>query len=174
MVTQFLGGKTYFKMGHRIDFIYDHHQSQPPIDTEERHRAFFDQTLRPDTCFACPALSSWALLLVAKEGHKQVGDLTNNDPTDPTDTTQIVPWYLTEMMSAPTMAVTTRQCCAQAPGALFGLPPAPLQCQLVGSPLVGPAQNFIDCCVGVPIVSNLGEPGFSCVRDISTFTEGKK
>ncbi|KAJ7230045.1 hypothetical protein GGX14DRAFT_384000 [Mycena pura] len=46
-------------------------------------------TLHTDICFARPALSSWALVLVAKEARKQIGDLTNNDPTDPTDTTQM-------------------------------------------------------------------------------------
>ncbi|KAJ6580538.1 hypothetical protein DFH09DRAFT_1309864 [Mycena vulgaris] len=49
---------------------------------------------------------------------------------------------------------TTQQCCAQAGGVL--VPPPPPQCQLIGSPLMGPAQNFIDCCV------KNGE-GFSCV-----------
>ncbi|KAJ7925423.1 hypothetical protein B0H13DRAFT_2314637 [Mycena leptocephala] len=40
---------------------------------------------------------------------------------------------------------TTEQCCKAAPGVLIVLPPPP--CELVGSPLAGPAQNFIDCCV---------------------------
>ncbi|KAJ7236665.1 hypothetical protein C8J57DRAFT_1376447, partial [Mycena rebaudengoi] len=34
---------------------------------------------------------------------------------------------------------TTRQCCAQAPGAF--VPGPPPQCDLFGSPLVGPAQT---------------------------------
>ncbi|KAJ7244495.1 hypothetical protein C8J57DRAFT_1680834 [Mycena rebaudengoi] len=89
MVTQFLGGKTNVKMGHIIDLIYNHRQSQPPTNTEERHLAFSHQTLHTDMCFARPALSSWALGLVAKEARRQVGNLTNNDPTDPTDTTQM-------------------------------------------------------------------------------------
>ncbi|KAJ7240069.1 hypothetical protein C8J57DRAFT_1086005, partial [Mycena rebaudengoi] len=148
MVTQFLGGKTNVKMGHIIDLIYNHRQSQPPTNTEERHLAFSHQTLHTDMCFARPALSSWALVLVAKKARRQVGNLTNNDPTDPTDTTQMrastngrakdavvadwekltenlsiskmaakysrrgsVPWYLTEMMSAPTKSgvVVVRQ-----------------------------------------------------------------
>jgi hypothetical protein len=148
MVTQFLGGKTNVKMGHIIDLIYNHRQSQPPTNTEEWHLTFSHQTLHTDMCFARPALSSWALGLVAKEARRQVGNLTNNDPTDPTDTTQMrastngrakdavvadwekltenlsiskmaakysrrgsVPWYLTEMMSAPTKSgvVVVRQ-----------------------------------------------------------------
>ncbi|KAJ7208095.1 hypothetical protein C8J57DRAFT_1346517 [Mycena rebaudengoi] len=51
-------------------------------------------------------------------------------------------------------ATTTRQCCAKAPGAF--VPGPPPQCDLVGSPLVGPAQNFIDCCVK-------SQGGFCCV-----------
>ncbi|KAJ6576141.1 hypothetical protein DFH09DRAFT_1150479 [Mycena vulgaris] len=49
---------------------------------------------------------------------------------------------------------TTEQCCAPAGGVL--VPPVPPQCELFGNPLVGPAQNFIDCCV------KFGG-GFSCV-----------
>ncbi|KAJ7312610.1 hypothetical protein DFH08DRAFT_896773 [Mycena albidolilacea] len=54
----------------------------------------------------------------------------------------------------PKNATTTRQCCAQAPGAF--VPGPPPQCDLFGSPLVGPAQKFIDCCVK-------SQGGFCCV-----------
>ncbi|KAJ7894246.1 hypothetical protein B0H14DRAFT_3125651 [Mycena olivaceomarginata] len=61
-------------------------------------------------------------------------------------------------------ATTTRQCCAQAPGAFVPGPPLLVtwyllekpQCDLFGSPLVGPAQNFINCCVK-------SQGGFCCV-----------
>jgi hypothetical protein len=148
MVTHFLGGKANVKVGHIIELIYNHRQSQPAPNTEERDLAFSHQTPHTDISFARPSLSSWALVLVAKEARKQIGGLTKNDPTDPTDTTQMrastngrvkdavvadwetltenlsipkmaakyarrgsVPWYLTEMMSAPTKggAIVLRQ-----------------------------------------------------------------
>ncbi|KAJ6587302.1 hypothetical protein B0H10DRAFT_1961483 [Mycena sp. CBHHK59/15] len=84
MVTHFLGEKTNVKMGHIIELIYNHRQSQPPPDSEERELAFSHQTPHTDIAFARPSLSTWALVLVAKEARKQVGYLTQNDPTDPT------------------------------------------------------------------------------------------
>ncbi|KAJ7084979.1 hypothetical protein C8R44DRAFT_651434 [Mycena epipterygia] len=126
-------------MGYIIELIYNHRYSQPPPDSVERTLAFSPKTLHTDISFARPSLSTWALVLVGKEAHKQVGNLTKDDPNDPTDTTQSrastngrapdaaiaswekltenlsipkvaakyeargrVPWYLTEMMSAPT------------------------------------------------------------------------
>ncbi|KAJ7861405.1 hypothetical protein B0H14DRAFT_2575992 [Mycena olivaceomarginata] len=60
----------------------------------------------------------------------------------------------------------TTQCCEAAPGVLVSLPPPPPQCGLVGSPLVGPAQNFVDCC------TKLGG-GFCCVPVNGTQSDGK-
>ncbi|KAJ7201866.1 hypothetical protein GGX14DRAFT_571124 [Mycena pura] len=148
MVTAFLGGQTKVKMGHIIDLIYHHRQSQPPPGSEERDLAFSHNVPHTTISFARPSISSWALVLVGKEARKQIGALTKNDPTDPTDTTQLrastngrikdavvadwdklteglnipkmaakyarrgrVPWYLTEIMAAPTKggAVVIRQ-----------------------------------------------------------------
>ncbi|KAJ7733725.1 hypothetical protein DFH07DRAFT_780514 [Mycena maculata] len=148
MVTAFLGGQTNIKMGHILDLIYHHRQSQPPPDSEERDFALSHKIPHTDISFAQPSISSWALVLIGTEARKQVGALTKNDPTDPTDTTQIwastngrakeavladweklteglsiskiaakyarrgsVPWYLTEMMSAPAKsgAIVVRQ-----------------------------------------------------------------
>ncbi|KAJ7754309.1 hypothetical protein DFH07DRAFT_705528, partial [Mycena maculata] len=104
----------------------------------ERNLAFSHKIPHTDISFARPSISSWALVLIGTEARKQVSALTKNDPTDPTDATQIwastngrakeadvadweklteglsiskiaakyarrgsVPWYLTEMMSAP-------------------------------------------------------------------------
>jgi hypothetical protein len=89
MVTQFLEGKNNFTMGQMIDLIYNHRQSQPPTNSEECSLAFSHSKPHVDIYFARPSLSSWVLVLVAKEAHKQIGELTKNDPVDPTDTTQM-------------------------------------------------------------------------------------
>ncbi|KAJ6613098.1 hypothetical protein B0H10DRAFT_1806133 [Mycena sp. CBHHK59/15] len=126
-------------MGRIIELIYNHRQSQPLPNSAQRNLAFSHKIPHTDISFARPSLSSWALVLVGKEARRQVGNLTKNDPTDPTDTTQMrastnerapdaavanwdkltenlsipkvaakykmrggIPWYLTEMMSAPT------------------------------------------------------------------------
>ncbi|KAJ7327496.1 hypothetical protein DFH08DRAFT_710387 [Mycena albidolilacea] len=140
MVTRFLQGQSNVTMGDIIELIYNHRQSQPPPDSEQRQLAFSHGTPPANLLFARTCLSSWALILVAKEARRQIGALTRNDPTDPTDTTQMrassngrvngvvadwdkladnlsipklaakyarrggVPWYLTEMMTAPTKA----------------------------------------------------------------------
>ncbi|KAJ6564651.1 hypothetical protein B0H19DRAFT_1374888 [Mycena capillaripes] len=72
-------------------------------------------------------------------------------------------WLCNCTMKAEYDPVATKQCCAAAPGVLISLPPPPPQCELVGSPLVGPAQNFIDCC------AKLGD-GFCCVPFNGTAT----
>ncbi|KAJ7812439.1 hypothetical protein B0H14DRAFT_2377568 [Mycena olivaceomarginata] len=72
-----------------IDLIYNHRQSQPPTNSEERSLAFSHSKPHVDISFARPSLSSWSLVLVAKEARKQIGELTKNDPADPTDTTQM-------------------------------------------------------------------------------------
>ncbi|KAJ7043878.1 hypothetical protein C8F04DRAFT_1361422 [Mycena alexandri] len=139
MVTAFLGGQTNVKMGHIIDLIYHHRQSQPPPHSPQRDLAFSSKVPHTEISFARPSLSSWALVLVGEEARKQIEKLTHNDPTDPADVTQVrastngrvadavladwdtleqnlsipkiavkykrrgpVPWYLTEMMAAPT------------------------------------------------------------------------
>ncbi|KAJ7493475.1 hypothetical protein FB451DRAFT_1490540 [Mycena latifolia] len=89
MVTGFLGGKSRIKMGHIIDLVYNHRQSQPPTNSLERDLAFSHKIPHTDICYARPSLSSWALTLIGKAARKQVGNLTKNDPADPTDTTQL-------------------------------------------------------------------------------------
>ncbi|KAJ6550402.1 hypothetical protein DFH09DRAFT_1501362 [Mycena vulgaris] len=123
MVSAFLGGQnsgaSTVKMGRIIDLIYNHRQSQPPTHTPERDLAFSSEIPHTEISYARPSLSSWAMVLVGKEARKQVGRLTQNDPTDPTDTTQMrastnergnakqtatrakAVWYLTEMMAGP-------------------------------------------------------------------------
>ncbi|KAJ7766471.1 hypothetical protein DFH07DRAFT_769737 [Mycena maculata] len=207
-VTAFLRGQNSgantVKMGHIIELIYNHHQSQPPtwsvtshfhtkvhtptypmhvvagedgrhcrasaqrfsgesrpsdsgkppvgslathnlVFAPRRLHSFYAPTplyrYSPSPPFLYSTLSSWALVLVAKEARKQIGNLTKNDPTNLTDTTQLrastnghtantvvanwekltenlsipkvarryevhgrVPWYLTEMVSAPMKA----------------------------------------------------------------------
>ncbi|KAJ7451375.1 hypothetical protein FB451DRAFT_1284341 [Mycena latifolia] len=56
---------------------------------------------------------------------------------------------------------TTEECCKAVGGVL--VPPPPPQCELFGSPLAGPAQNFIDCCVKTG-------GGFDCVPFNGTAT----
>ncbi|KAJ7023689.1 hypothetical protein C8F04DRAFT_1093128 [Mycena alexandri] len=70
-------------------------------------------------------------------------------------------WLCNCTMKAVYDPVITKQCCAQAGGNLVAPPPP--QCDLFGSPLVGPAQNFIDCCV------KFGD-GFCCVPANGTAT----
>ncbi|KAJ6628437.1 hypothetical protein B0H10DRAFT_1940606 [Mycena sp. CBHHK59/15] len=89
MVTAFLRGQTAIKMGHIIELIYNHCQSQPPTDSPQRNLAFSHKIAHTDIAFARPSLSSWALVLMGKEACRSVGSLTKNDPTDPTDTTQM-------------------------------------------------------------------------------------
>ncbi|KAJ6622557.1 hypothetical protein B0H10DRAFT_2214204 [Mycena sp. CBHHK59/15] len=93
MVSAFLGGQNTgaqtVKMGRVIELIYNHRQSQPPTHTPERELAFSSKIPHIDISYARPSLSSWALVLVGKEARRQIGNLTENDATDPTDTTQI-------------------------------------------------------------------------------------
>ncbi|KAK7028578.1 hypothetical protein R3P38DRAFT_2525871 [Favolaschia claudopus] len=89
MVTHFLQGRTNVKMGHIIELIYRHRQSQPPPTSAERELAFSSRIPHTDICHARPALSAWALILVGQEARREIGRLTQNDPTDPTDTTQL-------------------------------------------------------------------------------------
>ncbi|KAJ7862136.1 hypothetical protein B0H14DRAFT_2349649, partial [Mycena olivaceomarginata] len=93
MVSAFLGGQNTgaqtVKMGRIIELIYNHRQSQPPTHTPERELAFSSNIPHINISYARPSLSSWALILVGKEARRQIGNLTKNDATDPTDTTQI-------------------------------------------------------------------------------------
>ncbi|KAJ7687950.1 hypothetical protein B0H17DRAFT_1135959 [Mycena rosella] len=73
MVTAFLAGKSTVQMGHIIELIYNHRQSQPPTDSLDRQLAF----------------SHKALVLVGKEARRKVGNLTRHDTADPTDRTKM-------------------------------------------------------------------------------------
>ncbi|KAJ7697408.1 hypothetical protein B0H17DRAFT_904415, partial [Mycena rosella] len=55
----------------------------------ERVLAFSPKIPHINISYARPSLSSWALILVGKEARRQIGNLTKNDATDPTDPTQI-------------------------------------------------------------------------------------
>ncbi|KAJ6628127.1 hypothetical protein B0H10DRAFT_1747918, partial [Mycena sp. CBHHK59/15] len=74
-----------------IDLIYDHPQSRPTNDNPESQLYFCppDIASPKDINFACPALSTWALQKVGPEMRRQVGNLTQNDPDDPEDITQL-------------------------------------------------------------------------------------
>ncbi|KAJ6616016.1 hypothetical protein B0H10DRAFT_2219902 [Mycena sp. CBHHK59/15] len=91
MVTSFLNGDSNIGMADIIDLIYDHPQSRPTNDNPESQLYFClpDVANPKDINFACPALSTWALQKVGPEMRRQVGNLTQNDPDDPEDITQL-------------------------------------------------------------------------------------
>ncbi|KII90232.1 hypothetical protein PLICRDRAFT_108509 [Plicaturopsis crispa FD-325 SS-3] len=89
MVTAFLEGRSNVKMGHVIDLIYKHPQSQPKRESPERLSAF-SPSINPTTIYhARPSLSSWALQLVSNAASREIRMLSRNDPQDPTDRTQL-------------------------------------------------------------------------------------
>ncbi|KAJ7187587.1 hypothetical protein GGX14DRAFT_580947 [Mycena pura] len=90
-VTAFLQGASSIGAVDIIELIYRHPQSRPPKAHPEYQCYFSPPDVSAPTaiCFARPALSSWALQLVGSEMHKQIGTLTQNDPADPNDITQL-------------------------------------------------------------------------------------
>ncbi|KAJ7108584.1 hypothetical protein C8R44DRAFT_937639, partial [Mycena epipterygia] len=91
MVTAFLEGLCNPGMGHIIDLIYRHPQSRPTKANPESALYFSPPEVAEtqNLNFAQPALSTWALQLVGPEMRKQIGILTQNDPDDPNDITQL-------------------------------------------------------------------------------------
>ncbi|KAJ7228422.1 hypothetical protein GGX14DRAFT_384895 [Mycena pura] len=61
MVTAFLGGQTKVKMGHIIDLIYHHRQSQPPPGSEERDLAFSHNVPHTTISFARPRILDFTM-----------------------------------------------------------------------------------------------------------------
>ncbi|KAJ7737519.1 hypothetical protein B0H16DRAFT_1325909 [Mycena metata] len=90
VVAAFLGGESNVTMATIINLLYNHRQSRAPKDSPEDAMYFSPPDITPrDIACARPALSTWALQLVGQELRRQVGDLTQNDPTDPSDITQL-------------------------------------------------------------------------------------
>ncbi|KAJ6615998.1 hypothetical protein B0H10DRAFT_1949475 [Mycena sp. CBHHK59/15] len=91
MVTSFLNSNSNIGMADIIDLIYDHPQSRPTNDNPESQLYFcpLDVASPKDINFGRPALSTWALQKVGPEMRRQVGNLTQNDPDDPEDITQL-------------------------------------------------------------------------------------
>jgi hypothetical protein len=90
-VTAFLEGQSNVRMAHIIDLIYCHPQGWPPKGDTESDLYFAppDVAAPNDIKFARPALSTWALQLVGPDIRREVGGLTENDPNDPEDRTQL-------------------------------------------------------------------------------------
>ncbi|KAJ7687731.1 hypothetical protein B0H17DRAFT_1160422 [Mycena rosella] len=91
VVTAFLGGETNVTMATIIDLIYNHRQSRAPKDSPEDAMNFSppDVASPRDITSARQSLSTWALQLVGQELRRKNGELTQNDPTDPADITQL-------------------------------------------------------------------------------------
>ncbi|KAJ7874601.1 hypothetical protein B0H13DRAFT_2348517 [Mycena leptocephala] len=91
MVTLFLGGESNIGMGQIIDLIYHHPQSRPVNANPESGLYFSPPGVAAPTGikFARPALSTWAIQRVGPEMARQIGALTQNDPDNPDDITQL-------------------------------------------------------------------------------------
>ncbi|KAF8166102.1 hypothetical protein K438DRAFT_1941811 [Mycena galopus ATCC 62051] len=91
MVTVFLRGESNIGMGAILELIYRHPQGRPENANPESNLYFSPPSLAPPlgVKFARPAVSTWALQLVGTEMCKQIGTLTQNDPDNPNDTTQL-------------------------------------------------------------------------------------
>ncbi|KZP25483.1 hypothetical protein FIBSPDRAFT_950189 [Athelia psychrophila] len=92
VVSAFLQGTSVIHMGHIINLIYSHRQSQPKRSSRHANEVYlaFSPILSPaDIHHTRPAMSSWATKLVGDAAHRAVGRLTKNDPDDPDDITQL-------------------------------------------------------------------------------------
>ncbi|KAJ6527968.1 hypothetical protein DFH09DRAFT_1327907 [Mycena vulgaris] len=91
VAAAFLGGESNVTMGTIINLIYNHRQSRAPKASAQYSLDFSppDVASPRDIDYARPSLSTWALQIVGPELRRQVGVLTQNDPSDPTDTTQL-------------------------------------------------------------------------------------
>ena len=90
-VTAFLGRETNVTMATIINLLYNHPQSRPESDSPDFSLHFSPPDISSPRDINCaqPALSTWALQIVGPEPRRQTWELTQNDPTDPTDTTQL-------------------------------------------------------------------------------------
>ncbi|KAJ7105862.1 hypothetical protein C8R44DRAFT_715216 [Mycena epipterygia] len=90
-VAAFLNGTNNVTMGTLINLLYNHPQSRPPSNALDYSLHFSppDVASPRDIDYARPALSTWALQTVVPELRRQVWVLTQNDPSDPTNTTQL-------------------------------------------------------------------------------------
>ncbi|KAJ6565361.1 hypothetical protein B0H10DRAFT_1085922 [Mycena sp. CBHHK59/15] len=90
-VAAFLGGETNVTMATIINLLYNHPQSRPSRDSPDFSLHFSPPDISSPRDINCarPALSTWALQIVGPELRRQTWGLTQNDPTDPTDTTQL-------------------------------------------------------------------------------------
>ncbi|KAJ7044739.1 hypothetical protein C8F04DRAFT_941959 [Mycena alexandri] len=90
-VTAFLGGETNVTMATIINLLYNHPQSRPSRDSPDFSLHFSPPDISSPRDINCarPALSTWALQIVGPELRRQTWELTQNDASDPTDTTQL-------------------------------------------------------------------------------------
>ncbi|KAK7050355.1 hypothetical protein R3P38DRAFT_2604844 [Favolaschia claudopus] len=131
MVTAFLQGASNTGIATIIDLIYHHPQSRPARSHPETELYFAPPNVSSprDIRFAQPSLSTWAIQRVGPEMRRQIGVLTQNDPADPHDTTQlrastngrakhvrVVTWEDLGRVSIPWMAQTYQR---RAPGVWF-------------------------------------------------------
>ncbi|KAJ6610317.1 hypothetical protein B0H10DRAFT_2293130 [Mycena sp. CBHHK59/15] len=90
-VAAFLNGTNNVTMGTLINLLYNHPQSRAPSNALDYSLHFSppDVASPRDIDYARPALSTWALQTVVPELRRQVWALTQNDPSDPIDATQL-------------------------------------------------------------------------------------
>ncbi|KAJ7767792.1 hypothetical protein B0H16DRAFT_1787390, partial [Mycena metata] len=86
VVSAFLQGSTTTNMGHIIELIYHHPQSQPKKKhPEQRAAAFSHEKPLNEIIFARPCLSAWATRLVGNEAYFRLGKLAKKKRNDPDD-----------------------------------------------------------------------------------------
>jgi len=91
-VASLLQGSSNVLMGDIIKLVYNHRESQPNKDSVygyEVDLAFSAVEDLSQIHHARPALSVWATQLVNQAVHREVGLLTQNDPNDSEDCTQL-------------------------------------------------------------------------------------
>lgn len=91
-VASLLQGSSNISIGDIIKLIYNHRESQPNGDSVYAYEADWAFSAHTDPSaihHAGPSLSSWATQLVNKAVHREIGQLTQNDPEDPEDCTQL-------------------------------------------------------------------------------------
>ncbi|KAJ7725277.1 hypothetical protein DFH07DRAFT_783024 [Mycena maculata] len=91
VVSAFLGGESIVAMATIINLIYNHRQSRAPKDSLQYSMEFSPPDIASpwDIDYARQSLSTCALQTVGAELRRQIGGLTQNDPSDPFDITQL-------------------------------------------------------------------------------------
>ncbi|KAF8056279.1 hypothetical protein FPV67DRAFT_1678179 [Lyophyllum atratum] len=89
MVSAFLQGASESHMGEIIELIYHHRQSKPRRGASDLPHIYSPDVPLDEIRHAHPCLSAWAARLIGDEVHKEVGQMTKNDPDDPNDRTQL-------------------------------------------------------------------------------------